>query len=128
MASAHSPRRAAVVLRDRIRASRAAARDRRAVATAARRVRTGPRSLATHVIATGATPDVISGAVAALRTQAKKAGIRGKATRIRRTRTGWMRHAVTAYRYTREQVAAIVANYKPRKAEYKAIRAALVTA
>ncbi|MBK3647918.1 hypothetical protein JHN46_45920, partial [Streptomyces sp. MBT33] len=36
------------------------------------------------------------------------------------------RHAVTAYRYTRTQVAQIAAQYKPRKAEYKAVRAALI--
>lgn len=116
------------VLRDRIRANRAAARNQRAAAIASRRIRTGPRSLTTHVIATGADHGDVKGAVAALRTQAKKAGIRGRAARIRRTFGGRMRHAVTVYRYTAEQVAAIVANYKPRKPEYKAIRAALVAA
>ncbi|OEJ21044.1 hypothetical protein [Streptomyces subrutilus] len=121
-------RTALSVLRDRIRANRAAAREQRAAAIAARRIRTGPRSLTTHVIATGAAPDVIQGATNALRTQAKKAGIQGRAARIRRTFGGRMRHAVTVYRYTAEQVAAIVANYKPRKAEYKAIRAALLAA
>ncbi|WP_031102403.1 hypothetical protein [Streptomyces sp. NRRL S-146] len=118
-------RRAAAVIRNRARANRAEARARRAAATAARRVRTGPRSLATHVIATGAPLDVVAGATDALRTQARKAGIRGRAARIRRTLNGRARSAVTVYRYTAEQVAQIVANYKPRKAEYKAIRAAL---
>ncbi|MFK0294292.1 hypothetical protein ACIQU6_27995 [Streptomyces sp. NPDC090442] len=124
MASA-AYRRAADILRNRARANRAASRARRAAATAARRVRTGPRSLATHIIATGAPAHVIAGAADALRTQARKAGIRGRATRIRRTLGGHTRRAMTGYRYTTEQVALIVANYKPRKAEYKAIRAAL---
>ncbi|MGW3628032.1 hypothetical protein [Streptomyces sp. NPDC000880] len=121
-------RRAAAVLRDRARATRSAARERRAVAIAAHRIRTGPRSLTTHVIATGTDRDNVSGAVAALRTQAKKAGIRGRAARIRRTFDGHARRVRTVYRYTAAQVAEIVANYKPRKPEYKAIRAALAAA
>ncbi|MFD7334871.1 hypothetical protein ACFV98_02560 [Streptomyces violascens] len=121
-------RRAAAIVRNRARANRTAARERRAALTAARRIRTGPRSLATHVIATGAARTVVSGAVAALRTQARKAGIRGTAARIRRTLNGRARRAVTVYRYTAEQVAQIVAHYKPRKAEYQAIRAMLAAA
>ncbi|GHG80687.1 hypothetical protein [Streptomyces griseocarneus] len=121
-------RRTAALLRDRARTNRAKSRARRAASTAARRVRTGPRSLATHIIATGAPLDVVAGAADALRTQARKAGIRGRAVRIRRTLKGRARRVVTAYRYTVEQVAQIVANYKPRKAEYKAIRAALSAA
>ncbi|WP_445517344.1 hypothetical protein [Streptomyces sp. NEAU-174] len=127
MASANF-RRAATVIRDRARANRAEARARRSAATAARRVRTGPRSLATHIIATGAPLDVVSGAADALRTQARKAGVRGRAARIRRTFNGRARRVVTVYRYTAEQVAQIVANYKPRKAEYKVIRATLAAA
>ncbi|MFD3514843.1 hypothetical protein [Streptomyces sp. NPDC058657] len=127
MASANS-RRAAVRLRNRTRANREAARTRRAAATAARRVRTGPRSLVTHIIATGAPLDVVKGAADALRTQARKAGIRGRASRIRRTLNGRARRVVTVYRYTAEQVAQIAANYKPRKPEYKVIRAALAAA
>ncbi|MFF9901311.1 hypothetical protein [Streptomyces longispororuber] len=116
------------VLRARIRTNRAAATERRAAARAARRVRTGPRSLATHVIATGAAPATVKGVTAALRTAAKKAGIKGRRARIRRTIGGALNHAVTAYRYTREQVALIAEQYKPRKAEYKAVRAALIAA
>ncbi|MFG2141908.1 hypothetical protein [Streptomyces sp. NPDC048650] len=127
MASANS-RRATAIVRNRARANREAARARRVATTAARRVRTGPRSLTTHVIATGAPLDVVSGATDALRIQARKAGIRGRAARIRRTLNGHARRVVTVYRYTAEQVAQIVANYKPRKAEYKVIRAALVAA
>ncbi|MGI5337738.1 hypothetical protein ACQEVS_10215 [Streptomyces sp. CA-181903] len=127
MASADS-RRAAAVLRDRIRSNRAASRARRAITRSARRVRTGPRSLTTHIIATGAPLSVVEGAATALRTQARKAGVRGQAARIRRTLNGRARRAVTVYRYTAEQVTRIVADYKPRKAEYKVIRAALTAA
>ncbi|MEU8911734.1 hypothetical protein [Streptomyces nigrescens] len=127
MASANS-RRAAAIIRNRARANREAARARRAAATAARRVRTGPRSLVTHIIATGAPLDSVEGAADALRSRARKEGIRGRAVRIRRTFNGHARRTLTVYRYTAEQVAEIVANYKPRKAEYKAIRAALVAA
>ncbi|MDV6291364.1 hypothetical protein R2F25_38785 [Streptomyces sp. UP1A-1] len=116
------------VLRDRIRANRTAAAERRAAAHAARRIRTGARSLVTHVIATGADRATVKGIAAALRTAAKKAGIKGRRARIRRTFGGAMRHAVTAYRYTREQVARIAEQYKPRKAEYKVVRAALLAA
>ncbi|MFD5856118.1 hypothetical protein [Streptomyces chartreusis] len=119
---------ARTVLRDRIRTNRAASRARRETAQAARRVRTGPRSLATHIIATGATRETVKGVVKALRTAAKNAGIKGRRARIRRTAQGFRRHAVTAYRYTRAQVAQIAAAYKPRKAEYKAVRAALIAA
>ncbi|MFZ3557137.1 hypothetical protein [Streptomyces sp. BH055] len=117
---------AARILRDRARANRAATRARRAQTQAARRIRTAPRSLTTHIIATGAPMDVVSGAAAALRTQAKKAGVKGRAARIRRTLNGHARRTVTVYRYTAAQVAEIVAAYKPRKTEYKAVRAALL--
>ncbi|GBQ04369.1 hypothetical protein SSP531S_58630 [Streptomyces spongiicola] len=116
------------VLRDRVRANRAASAERRAVARAARRVRTTARSLATHIIATGADATTVKGVASALRTAAKKAGIKGTRTRTRRTVDGFRGRAVTAYRYTRAQVAQIAAAYKPRKAEYKAIRAALLAA
>ncbi|MGW2496191.1 hypothetical protein ACWCV2_17035 [Streptomyces pseudogriseolus] len=116
------------VLRDRVRANRAAAAERRAVARAARRVRTGPRSLVTHVIATGADAATGKGVVAALRTAAKKAGVKGRRARIRRSFNGARNVVKTVYRYTRDQVAEIAAAYKPRKAEYKAVRAALLAA
>ncbi|QOV40225.1 hypothetical protein IM697_18560 [Streptomyces ferrugineus] len=126
MASARTRR--AVELRNRVRANRAASAARREVARAARRVRTTARSLATHVIATGADRETVKGVVKALRTAAKNAGIKGRRARIRRTAQGFKKHAVTAYRYTRAQVAQIAAAYKPRKAEYKAVRAALIAA
>lgn len=118
-------------LRNRVRDNRAASRARRATARAARAVRVSARSITTHVIATGADTATVKGVVKALQGVAKTAranGLKGKRVRIRRTAQGFKRHAVTAYRYTRAQVAQIAAAYKPRKAEYKAIRAALIAA
>ncbi|WP_411147442.1 hypothetical protein [Streptomyces sp. A30] len=119
------------VLRDRVRANRAASAQRRTVAQAARRVRTGVRSLVTHVIATGADTPTVKGVVKALQGVAKKArtnGLKGKRARIRRSFDGARNVVKTVYRYSREQVAQIAAQYKPRKAEYKAVRAALIAA
>ncbi|MFJ7004199.1 hypothetical protein ACIQWY_29840 [Streptomyces albidoflavus] len=120
--------RRAQILRDRARSNRTASAARRAALHAARRVRTGPRSLVTHVIATGADAATIKGVAAALRNVASRNGIKGRRTRTRRTFGGALRHAVNAWRYTRAQVAQIAAAYKPRKAEYKAVRAALLAA
>lgn len=129
MASANA-RRAARVLRDRTRTNRAAASARRSTAQAARRIRTGPRSLATHILATGTTPDTatIKAVSAGLRNAAKKAGIKGRRARISRSLTGPRNIVKTVYRYTRAQVAELAAAYKPRKAECVALRAALLAA
>ncbi|MDH6629382.1 hypothetical protein M2271_007218 [Streptomyces sp. LBL] len=116
------------VLRDRVRANRAASTQRRTVAQAARRVRTGARSLATHIIATGADRKTVEGVADALRTVAKKKGVKGRRARIRRSFNDARNVVKTVYRYTRAQVAQIAAQYKPRKAEYKAVRAALIAA
>ncbi|MFF4057654.1 hypothetical protein ACFYZ0_18095 [Streptomyces sp. NPDC001708] len=116
------------VLRDRVRANRAASAQRRTVAQAARRVRTGARSLVTHIIATGADRKTVEGVADALRTVAKKKGIKGRRARIRRSFNGARNIVKTVYRYTRAQVAQIAAQYKPRKPEYKAVRAALIAA
>lgn len=126
MASARS-RRATATLRTRTRENRAASA-RRATARAAVKVRTTARSLATHVIATGADHGNIKGAAQALSKVAKKLGIKGHRIRIRRSIDGFRARATTGYRYTRAQVAAIAAAYKPRKPEYKVIRAALIAA
>ncbi|MCX4976506.1 MULTISPECIES: hypothetical protein [unclassified Streptomyces] len=123
-----SARRAAAKLRNLARANRAASAERRSIAQAARRVRTGPRSLVTHVLATGADRATVEGAADALRTVAKKKGVKGRRARIRRTFSGTKRHTITAYRYTRAQVAEIARQYKPRKPEYKAVRAVLLAA
>ncbi|GAA5070560.1 hypothetical protein [Streptomyces similanensis] len=123
--------RRADLLRTRARANRAASAERRATARAARRVRAGARSLTTHVIALGVSRETVKGVAKALQGVAKKErsnGLKGKRARIRRTARGFKRHAVTVYRYTRAQVAQIAAQYKPRKPEYKAVRAALIAA
>ncbi|MEU6462206.1 hypothetical protein [Streptomyces sp. NPDC046976] len=130
MASART-RRHVAELRTRVRANRAASRTRRATARAARRIRTGARSLATHVIATGTDQATVKGIVKALQGVAKAArdnGLKGKRARIRRSINGTRNVVKTVYRYTREQVAQIAARYKPRKAEYKTVRAALIAA
>ncbi|WP_108934578.1 hypothetical protein [Streptomyces ardesiacus] len=114
------------VLRDRARANRAASRERRAALIAAHRIRKAARSLTTHVIAAGFTADVVTGAVNALRNQARKTGILGVAARIRRSFTGRHRLVHIVKRYTRAQVAQLAENWKPRKAEYKTVRAALI--
>ncbi|MFG2512627.1 hypothetical protein [Streptomyces sp. NPDC048584] len=116
------------VLRDRVRANRAASAQRRTVAQATRRVRTGARSLVTHIIATGADRKTVESVADALRTVAKKRGVKGRRARIRRSFNGARNIVKTIYRYTRAQVAQIAAQYKPRKAEYKAVRAALIAA
>lgn len=129
MASARTRR--ITELRNRTRANRAAASERRTRAKAARRVRTGARSLTTHALATGADRETVKGIAKALQDVAKKAranGLKGKRARIRRSFNGARNVVKTVYRYTREQVAKIAAQYKPRKAEYKAVRAALLAA
>ncbi|MFB6700251.1 hypothetical protein [Streptomyces rubiginosohelvolus] len=129
MASA-TARRAAAVLRDRIRTHRTAQAARRTAAQAARRVRTGPRALATHLIAAAPDADAatLKAVSAGLRTAAKNQGVKGRRARIRRSLTGPRRIVKTVYRYTRDEVARLAAAYKPRKAEYKAVRAALLAA
>ncbi|MFJ1552780.1 hypothetical protein [Streptomyces mirabilis] len=116
------------VLRDRVRANRADSTKRRAVAHAARRVRTGARSLVTHIMATGADRQTVEGVADALRTVARKKGVKGRRARIRRSFDGARNVVKTVYRYTRAQVAQIADAYKPRKAEYKVVRAALIAA
>ncbi|WP_220214063.1 hypothetical protein, partial [Streptomyces shenzhenensis] len=107
---------------------RAASAERRTVAQAARRVRTGARSLFTHATATGATRETAKAVASALAKAVDRAGVKGHRYRTRRTAKGFLRHARIAFRYTRTQVARIAAAYKPRKPEYKAVRAALIAA
>ncbi|MGG2460182.1 hypothetical protein ACO0M4_10230 [Streptomyces sp. RGM 3693] len=121
-------RRAAAAIRNRARANRAISRARRAALIAAHRIRKAPRSLTTHVIATGADRDLIQGAVSSLRYQVRKTGIKGRLVRIRRTFFRKSRFTIVAARFTREQVAQLAASWAPRKPEYKAVRAALIAA
>lgn len=127
MASAQARRNAAKI-RTMVRAARTARTEALTTARAARRVATGARSLATHVLATGADRATAKAAAAALRKAAKAAGVKGRRSRIRRTVDGIKARTVTVFRYTRAQVAQIAAKYAPRKAEYKALRLALIAA
>jgi hypothetical protein len=117
-----------------LRTRRVAARKRRAVLrtrAAANRLAASclrrPRSLATHAIAAGVDRATAAGVASALRTVAKRLGIEPALTaRTRRTvKGGRASQTHQVYRYTRAQVAAIVAAYRPRKAEYKAAALAL---
>lgn len=117
-----------------LRTRRAAARNRRAVLrtrAAANRLAASclrrPRSLATHAIAAGVDRATAAGVASALRTVAKRLGIEPALTaRTRRTvKGGRASQTHKVYRYTREQVARLVAAYRPRKAEYKAAALAL---
>ncbi|MGX1907690.1 hypothetical protein ACWIID_02320 [Streptomyces phaeochromogenes] len=127
MASAQARRNAAKI-RDLVRAHRTARAEALTATRAARRVATGARSLATHVLATGANRETVKGIVKALRTAAKKAGVKGRRARIRRSFENVRKQIKTVFRYTREQVAQIAAKYAPRKDEYKVVRAALLAA
>ncbi|MFF3660030.1 hypothetical protein [Streptomyces olivochromogenes] len=104
------------------RTLRAELRRRAAGTRLAASCRRRPRSLATHLIASGVDRETATGCANGLRTVAKRVGVEPAATaRTRRTVHGGRAHQTrTVYRYTRAQVARLVAAYKPRKAEYKA--------
>ena len=111
------------------RERRATARSRRAMVrqrAAANRltasVRRRPRSLATHLIASGVDRETASGVASALRTVAKRLGVEPAVTALtRRTVAGGRAHQThTVHRFTRPQVLALKAAYKPRKPEYRA--------
>ena len=106
-------KRTAATLRDRIRTNRAAAKIRRQ----------GVATIAAHLIAVGLTPKDARSAAATLRKNAAKAGVEG---------TPGVSYAKRVpcrpcTRYTVQEVAVAAAAYKPRKAEYKAAKAALLT-
>lgn len=84
-----------------------------------------PRSLATIGIAAGVDRTTAAGAANGLRTVAKRLGVTPAAiARTRRTvHGGRARRTHTVAHYTRAQVAALVAAYRPRKAEYVAAAA-----
>jgi hypothetical protein len=116
---------------------RTAARQRRAILrarTAANRltasVRRRPRSLVTHVIASGIDRHTATGVANGLRAVAKRLGIAPAATaRTRRTATGGRSHQThTVHRYTRPQVRTLAAAYRPRKTEYRTATGLLLAA
>lgn len=107
-AKAHNQNAYAAVLRERRRANR-------------------KRSLSTYVARVAETPAARKAVTSALRTNAKKLRESGQLGRVQ-TRTGYVTSTVVgkSYRYTAVQVAMIARLYKPRKAEYQDVRAALV--
>ncbi|MFF7192677.1 hypothetical protein ACFZAM_03025 [Streptomyces sp. NPDC008079] len=113
---------------------RASARTRRSILRTraagnrlAASVRRQPRSLATHLIASGVDRTTASGVATALRTVAKRIGIEPtEVARTRRTLAGGRSHQTrTVHHFTRGQVVQLAAAYKPRKAEYRAAAALL---
>lgn len=100
-------------LRDRARTTRANARIHRR----------GNASLATYGIAQGLRPTDARSMVGTLRREIKKLGIDGIEERVHAGRR--MR---TTLRYTPAEVARAAANYRPRKAAFKAAAARLALA
>lgn len=106
-------RQARQTLRNRTRSQRAAARINR----------NGTGTLATHALAAGLTPRQASSVASSLRKNAAKLGIQGQ------TGTAYRKGQVrTCTRYSRAEVAAIAAIYRPRRAEYKICAARLALA
>lgn len=104
------------------RALRATLRRRAAETRLVASCRRRPRSITTVAIAAGVDRDTAMGCANGLRSVAKRIGITPAATaRTRRTVCGGRAHQThTVHRYTLHQVAQLVANYSPRKAEYRA--------
>lgn len=88
------------------------------------------RSLATHMIAAEIDPDTAKGMAVALRGVAKRTGM--KPAKIARTRNtvdgkgGRKARLRIVNHFTAVQVQTLLDSYKPRKAEYKAAKLALV--
>ncbi|WP_329474218.1 hypothetical protein OIE75_41255 (plasmid) [Streptomyces sp. NBC_01723] len=106
-------RQARHTLRNRTRSQRAAARI----------ARRGTGTLASHALAAGLTPTQARSVASSLRKNVAKAGVQG-VTGIA-YRKGQAR---TCTRYSRAEVAAIAAIYRPRRAEYKICAARLALA
>lgn len=84
------------------------------------------RSLATHLIAAGVDAETAKGVATALRTVAKRLGVEPvKVDRTRRTVEGRNGRLRPVNHFTSVQVALLVSQYKPRKAEYKMAKLAL---
>lgn len=93
----------------------------------ARRAAGTKRTLATYVTRTAAASTTVKAVAAALRDKAKvlrAKGVLGRVqTRIERVAAN---RVGPVYRYTRRQLALVLAAYKPRKAEYVAVKTALL--
>jgi len=121
MQNSTSSRRARRAARRALRATvRDRARQHRLITGCARK----PRSLASHLLAAGLDRDTAAGAANGLRAVAKRLGITPAAVgRTRRTVRGGRGRLHTVARYTRQQVLAIAAAYRPRKTGYREARA-----
>lgn len=103
------------------RTRRAVLRERAAANRLTASCRRRPRSLATHVLSVGTDRATAAGCAAGLRRVAKRLGIEPVQSRTRRTVSGGRaRRTHSVHHYTRAQVVAIVAAYKPVKPEYSA--------
>ncbi|MGC9536553.1 hypothetical protein [Streptomyces sp. UG1] len=107
------------------RVLRATLRTRSAETRLAASCRRRPRSLATVAIAAGVAKDTATGVANGLRTVAKRLAVTpAEQTTTRRTVNGGRaRKTRSVAHYTLSQVAALVASYRPRKAEYVAATA-----
>ncbi|MEU3287847.1 hypothetical protein [Streptomyces longwoodensis] len=97
-------------------------RRRTAATRLAASCRRRPRSLATVAVASGVAKDVAAGVANGLRSVAKRLGL-APAEQARTKRTivsGRARRTRTVTRWTLQQVARLVAAYRPRKTEYVA--------
>ncbi|MGW4825744.1 hypothetical protein ACWEP4_44585, partial [Streptomyces sp. NPDC004227] len=103
---------------------RATVRARQTATRASRRItRRGNGTLATHCLAVGLTRTEASSVAGSLRDKVEKAGVTG--TTGHAFRKGAARPCT---RYTRADVAALVALYRPRKPAYKLAAAKLALA
>lgn len=95
----------------------------------ARRAANAKRSISTHVAKVTADRAERKAVTSALRNQAKKLREAGQLGKVQ-VRTCYVTATVTGpnYRYNAAQIARVAAAYRPRKAEYKAVREALIAA
>lgn len=94
----------------------------------ARRAANAKRSISTHVAKVTADRAARKAVTAALRKGAKQLRESGQLGKVQ-TRVGYVTPSVVGpcYRYRAAQIAKIAAVYRPRKAEYKAVREALLS-
>jgi hypothetical protein len=110
------------------RSRRRIVRERAAATRFTRSLRKG-RSLATHAIAAGVDAETAAGVANGLRSVAKRIGMEpAKVARTHRTTEGRAARLRKVNHFTAAQVAELLRNYKPRKAEYKAAVVLMVLA
>jgi hypothetical protein len=87
------------------------------------------RSLATHAVAAGVDAETAAGVANGLRSVAKRIGMEPvKVARTHRTTEGKASRLRKVHHYSAAQVAELLRNYKPRKAEFKAAVVLMVLA